>query len=67
MKLILNPDYNLYEKNGTAYCDSLQIAETFERRHTHVIDTIEKLTHLVSIKMRVERKIKGIFLRKMGL
>lgn len=48
MKLILNPDYNLYEKNGTAYCDSLQIAETFERRHTHVIDTIEKLTQPTS-------------------
>lgn len=48
MKLILNPDYELYEKNGKSFCDSLQIAETFERRHTHVISTIEKLTEPTS-------------------
>jgi len=29
MKLILNPEFNLYEKDGKAFCDSLQVAETF--------------------------------------
>lgn len=27
MKLILNPEYGLYERGGQAFCDSLQIAE----------------------------------------
>lgn len=48
MKLILNPEYDLYEKDGQIFCDSLQIAEAFKRRHTHVIDTIEKLTEPTS-------------------
>lgn len=42
MKAVLDTDINLYEKNGVAYCGSLQIAETFKRRHTHVIETIER-------------------------
>ena len=42
MKLALNPEYNLYEKNGAAYCDSLQIAETFEKRHADVLRDIDK-------------------------
>lgn len=48
MKFTLNADINLYEKNGIAYCDSLQIAETFGRRHTHIIKTIENLTEPTS-------------------
>lgn len=48
MKLLLNPEYGLYEKGGQVFCDSLQIAEAFERRHTHVISTIEKLTQPTS-------------------
>lgn len=44
MKLLLNPEYNLFERDGQAFCDSLQVAETFERRHEHVIRTIESLT-----------------------
>lgn len=48
MKLVLNPEYGLYEKGGQAFCDSLQVAEAFERRHTHVITTIEKLTEPTS-------------------
>lgn len=48
LKFILNAELNLYEKNEIAYCDSLQIAETFERRHTHVIETIENLTQPTS-------------------
>lgn len=48
MKVILNPDYGLYEREGKPFCDSLQIAETFKRRHTHVIATIENLTEPTS-------------------
>ena len=48
MKFVLNTELNLYERNGVAYCDSLQIAETFERRHAHVIETIENLTQPTS-------------------
>lgn len=43
MKLILNPEYNLYEKEGQAFCDSLQIAETFDKRHADVLRDIEKV------------------------
>lgn len=41
MKLLLNPEYGLYEKDGKPFCDSLQIAETFERGHKSVLQTIE--------------------------
>lgn len=40
MKLILNPEYGLYEKGGQAFCDSLQIAEAFEKKHYNVIISI---------------------------
>lgn len=43
MKPLLNPEYNLYEKDGQPYCDSLQIAETFEKRHADVLNTIGKI------------------------
>jgi len=46
--LVLNTGYQLYERNGKAFCDSLQIADTFHRRHAHVIDTIEALTQPTS-------------------
>lgn len=48
MKLILNPEYGLYEKGGQVFCDSLQIAETFEKRHADVLRDIEKLTEPAS-------------------
>lgn len=48
MKLIKNPEYGLYEKSGQIFCDSLQIAETFERQHKHILDTITKLTEPTS-------------------
>lgn len=41
MKLILNPKYGLYEKDKKVYCDSLQIAETFNKRHDNIIRDIE--------------------------
>lgn len=48
MKLALNPNYGLYQKDGQAFCDSLQIAETFGRRHSHVIRAVEKLAQPTS-------------------
>ncbi|WP_062306640.1 Rha family transcriptional regulator [Alicyclobacillus sendaiensis] len=43
-KLILNPEYRLYERNGQAFCSSRQIAEEFGRRHDHVLRTIDEIT-----------------------
>lgn len=36
-KLITNPEYNLYERDGKAFCSSRQIAETFGKRHDNVL------------------------------
>jgi Rha family phage regulatory protein len=44
MKAILNPEYQLYERDGRSFCDSLQVAEAFKRQHKHIIRTIEALT-----------------------
>ncbi|GHU57458.1 hypothetical protein AGMMS49975_23080 [Clostridia bacterium] len=43
MKLILNTEYNLYEHDGEAYCDSLQVADEFRKQHKNVLQTIENL------------------------
>lgn len=43
MKLVLNPEYGLYKKRGQAFCDSLQVAEAFEKEHYNVIRDIEAL------------------------
>ncbi len=43
MKLILNPEFNLYERDGQAFCDSLQVAETFKKDHFHVLRDIDLL------------------------
>jgi len=48
MALVLNPNYDLYRKNDKGFCDSLQIAETFGRRHKHILDTIYNLTEPTS-------------------
>lgn len=42
-KLILNPEYRLYERNSQAYCSSRQVAEEFSKQHGHVLRDIEKL------------------------
>lgn len=42
-KLILNPEFGLYEKDGQAYCSSRQVAEEFLKRHADVLRDIEKL------------------------
>lgn len=43
MKLIKNPEYELYEKDSQILCDSLQVAETFNKRHSDVLRTIETI------------------------
>lgn len=43
-KLILNPEYRLYERNGQAFCSSRQVAEEFGKRHADVLRAIEKIT-----------------------
>jgi len=42
-KIVLNPEYGLYERDGKAFCDSLQIAETFEKRHDNVLADVRNL------------------------
>lgn len=44
MKLIKNPEYGLYEKDSQIYCDSLQIAEIFNKRHDNILRDIYKIT-----------------------
>ena len=43
MKLIKNPEYGLYEKDNQIFCDSLQVAETFRKRHSDVLRTVENI------------------------
>lgn len=40
-KLILNPEFNLYERNSQAFCSSRQVAEEFGKRHSDVLRDIE--------------------------
>lgn len=42
-KLILNPEYRLYERNGKAFCSSRQVAEEFGKRHDNVLQDIRNL------------------------
>jgi len=42
-KLIINPEYNLYEKDGQPFCSSRQVAETFEKRHDSVLRDIQNM------------------------
>lgn len=43
MKLTLNTEFGLYEKNGQPFCDSLQVAETFNKQHNTVLRDIREL------------------------
>ena len=43
MALVLHPTYELYQKNNTAFCSSLQVAHEFEKRHTDVLRDIREL------------------------
>ena len=47
-KLILNPEYRLYERNGQAFCSSRQVAEEFERQHGHILRLIDEITQSTS-------------------
>lgn len=38
--LIIHPDYQLYERKGSPFCSSLQVAETFDKRHDDVLKRI---------------------------
>jgi Rha family phage regulatory protein len=42
-KLIINPEYRLYERNGQAFCSSRQVAEEFGKRHDNVLQDIRNL------------------------
>jgi len=42
-KLILNPEYRLYERDGKAFCSSRQVAEEFGKEHYNVLRDIENL------------------------
>ncbi|WP_407310616.1 Rha family transcriptional regulator [Desulfosporosinus sp. SB140] len=43
-KLMLHPEFNLYERHGQAFCSSRQVAETFNRRHDHILRNIDEIT-----------------------
>jgi len=43
-KLILNPEHNLYERNGQAFCSSRQVADEFNRQHPHILRLIDEIT-----------------------
>jgi Rha family phage regulatory protein len=42
-KLILNPEYGLYERRGKPFCSSTQVAETFKKLPSNVIRDIREL------------------------
>ena len=43
MKLALNPNYQLFESKGAAFCSSRQVAETFGKRHANVLRDVQDL------------------------
>lgn len=43
MKLALNPNYQLFEAKGSAFCSSRQVAETFGKRHANVLRDVQEL------------------------
>jgi len=47
-KLQLHQEYKLYEKSGKIFCDSLQVAESFRKRHDNIIRDIEKSLEIFS-------------------
>ena len=42
-KLILHPEFKLYERKDKPLCSSLQVAETFEKEHRNILRDIEKI------------------------
>lgn len=43
MKLVKNPEYGLYEKDNQIFCDSLQVAEELNKRHSDVLRAVENI------------------------
>lgn len=43
MTLLLHPTYELYQKNNTAFCSSLQVAHAFGKQHKIVMRDIRNL------------------------
>ena len=41
--LAVHPEFQLYQKNNTAFCSSRQVAEAFEKRHDNVLRDIRNL------------------------
>jgi Rha family phage regulatory protein len=41
--MALHPEYQLYERKSRPYCSSLQVAESFGKRHDNVLRDIENL------------------------
>lgn len=46
--ITVHPEYKMYQKNNTAYCSSLQVAEAFGKRHDNILADIEKINLLKS-------------------
>jgi Rha family phage regulatory protein len=40
---MLNPEFNLYERNGKVFCSSRQVAEEFKKEHKNILRDIEDL------------------------
>ena len=43
MALVLHPEFQLYEKKDKPFCSSLQVAESFEKQHGHVLRDIQAI------------------------
>jgi Rha family phage regulatory protein len=41
---MLNPEFNLYERNGLAFCSSRQVAGEFNKQHKNVLQSIDAIT-----------------------
>ena len=41
--MALNPNYQLFESKGAAFCSSRQVAETFGKRHDNVLRDVQEL------------------------
>lgn len=46
-KLVLNPEFNLYEREGEPLCSSRQVAETFGKDHKNVLQSIKAAVETV--------------------
>lgn len=47
-KMVLNPEFELYEREKHTFCDSLQIAHSFGKRHDRVLRAIQDQIEILS-------------------